>query len=77
MLGVSINTVMKVSVAGAEAVGAHKTSMRQDIEAGRSLEIEAVIGAIIELARLTNSDCPAINAVYACASLLDKTTQIK
>ena len=71
-LGISFRHPIEKRIAGAEAVGAHKTSMLQDIEAGRSLEIEAVIGAIVELARLTNSDCPAIKAVYACTSLLDK-----
>ena len=40
---------------GAEAVGAHKTSMLQDVEARRKLEVEALIGAVIELGRLTNT----------------------
>ncbi|MCH8146738.1 MAG: hypothetical protein IH987_01930, partial [Planctomycetes bacterium] len=44
---------------GAESVGAHKTSMLQDVEAGRSLETEALIGAILELGKMTETPAPA------------------
>jgi len=54
-------------------MGARKTSMLQDIQAGRALEIDAVIGAITELGQLTGTPCPSVNAVYACARLLDHT----
>ena len=47
-------------IAGAEAVGAHKTSMLQDVELGRSLETEALVGSILELAKLTDTPAPAI-----------------
>src|SRR3970040_1542761 len=40
-------------LAGAGGVGAHKTSMLQDLEAGRPMEVEALTGAVVELARLT------------------------
>ena len=66
--GVSIDK----RIAGAEAVGAHKTSMLQDVEAGRSLETEALIGSILEMAKLTNTPAPAIEAVYALVKLLNK-----
>jgi hypothetical protein len=56
-------------------VGDHKTSMLQDLEGGRPLEIEALIGAILEIGRPTGTQTPAINAVYAPAKLLNKTTQ--
>ncbi len=59
-------------IAGAESVGAHKTSMLQDVEAGRSLEVEALLGAVIELGRLTGVPCPAIETVYACVKLLNE-----
>jgi len=72
-LGITFRHPIKKRIAGAEAVGAHKTSMLQDLQAGRSLEIEAVIGAIAELGRLTGTPCPVIDAVYACAKLLDHT----
>ena len=56
---------------GAEAVGAHKTSMLQDLEAGRPLEIEPLVGVVIELGRLTNTPTPSIDAVYACVKLME------
>jgi 2-dehydropantoate 2-reductase len=60
-------------IAGAEAVGAHKTSMLQDVEAGRALELEALAGSVIEVARLTETPTPHLDAIYACARLLAKT----
>jgi 2-dehydropantoate 2-reductase len=72
-LGVTFRVGIDKRIAGAEKVGAHKTSMLQDVEAGRALEIEALIGAVIELGRLTESPTPHIEAVYACVSLLNKT----
>lgn len=59
-------------IAGAEAVGKHKTSTLQDVEAGRTLELDALIGSVVELARLTETSTPATDAIYACASLLAK-----
>jgi len=65
-------------IAGAEGVGAHKTSMLQDVEAGRTLETEALIGAVLELARMTKTPAPAIEAIHACTKLLNKTyTEMK
>jgi 2-dehydropantoate 2-reductase len=72
-LGVSFRVSIERRLAGAEAVGAHKTSMLQDIEQGKPIEIEALVGAVVELGRLTNSPTPHIDAVYACASLLSRT----
>jgi 2-dehydropantoate 2-reductase len=72
-LGISFRVGIDRRIAGAEKVGAHKTSMLQDVEAGRPLEIEALIGAVIELGRLTTTPTPHIDAVYACVSLLNKT----
>ena len=46
--------------------------MLQDVEAGRSLEIEALMGAVLEMGRMTETEAPAIEAVYACAKLLNK-----
>jgi 2-dehydropantoate 2-reductase len=59
-------------MAGAEKVGAHKTSMLQDLEAGRPMEIEAVVGAVVELGERLGVDMPATRAMYACAKLLDE-----
>lgn len=72
-LGVTFRVGIDKRIAGAEKVGAHKTSMLQDVEAGRAIELEALVGAIVELARLTETPTPHIDAVYACASLLAKT----
>jgi 2-dehydropantoate 2-reductase len=72
-LGVRVRLSIDRRIAGAEAVGAHKTSMLQDVENGRPLELETLVGSVIELARLTETPTPTIDAVYACASLLAKT----
>jgi 2-dehydropantoate 2-reductase len=71
-LGVAFRVSIDKRIAGAESVGAHKTSMLQDVEAGRSLETEALIGSILEMARLTETPAPAIEAVYALVKLLNK-----
>jgi 2-dehydropantoate 2-reductase len=72
-LGVAMRVGIERRIAGAEKVGAHKTSMLQDIEHGRPLEIEALVGAVIELGRLTGTPTPHIDAVYACTRLLAQT----
>jgi 2-dehydropantoate 2-reductase len=59
-------------MAGAEKVGAHKTSMLQDLEAGRPMEIEAVVGAVVELGERLGVAMPATRTVYACVKLLDE-----
>lgn len=72
-LGVRIRIGIERRIAGAERVGAHKTSMLRDVEQGRPLELEALVGAIVELGALTQTPTPTIGAVYACASLLART----
>lgn len=72
-LGVTFRVGIERRLAGAEKVGAHKTSMLQDIEQGKPIEIEALVGAVVELGRLTGMPTPHIDTVYACASLLAKT----
>jgi 2-dehydropantoate 2-reductase len=71
-LGVTFRVTIDKRIAGAEQVGAHKTSMLQDVEAGRSLETEALIGSILEMAKITNTPAPAIESVYALVKLLNK-----
>jgi ketopantoate reductase len=71
-LGITFRVTIDKRIAGAESVGAHKTSMLQDVEAGRSLETEALIGSVLEMARLTETPAPAIEAVYACVKMLNK-----
>lgn len=69
-LGVTFRVSIDKRIAGAERVGAHKTSMLQDVEAGREPEIEALIGSVAELARLTATPTPHIDTVYALTRLL-------
>jgi 2-dehydropantoate 2-reductase len=47
--------------------------MLQDVEAGKPIELEALVGSVVELARLTGTPTPHIDAVYACSSLLGRT----
>jgi 2-dehydropantoate 2-reductase len=60
---------------GAERVGEHKTSTLQDLEAGKQLELGAIIGAVVELADLVGDPAPTLRAVYAAASLLAETAE--
>ena len=69
-LGISFRVPLEKRIAGAERVGRHKTSMLQDAEAGKALETEALIGAVVELGRLTGTPTPAIDAVCALTRLL-------
>jgi 2-dehydropantoate 2-reductase len=69
-LGIEFRVSLDKRIAGAERVGAHKTSMLQDIEAGREPEIDALVGSVVELARLTGVPTPHIDAVYALVKLL-------
>jgi 2-dehydropantoate 2-reductase len=71
-LGVSFRVSIEKRIAGAESVGAHKTSMLQDVEAGRALETEALVGSILEMAKITDTPAPAIESVYALVKLLNK-----
>lgn len=72
-LGVVFKISLEQRIAGAEAVGAHKTSMLQDVEHGRELELQALVGAVVELGRITGTPTPAIDAIHAAASLLAQT----
>ncbi|MBD2295893.1 2-dehydropantoate 2-reductase [Anabaena sphaerica FACHB-251] len=74
-LGINFGISLEQRIDGAEKVGAHKTSMLQDIEAGRPTEIEAIVGAVIELGKLTQTPTPYIDALYASVKLLETTHQ--
>jgi 2-dehydropantoate 2-reductase len=69
-LGIEMPITIDQRMAGAKKVGAHKTSMLQDLEAGRPLELEAVVGAVVELGERLGVPMPATRAVYACAKML-------
>ncbi len=73
-LGVDLGQTAAERVASAlERVAQHKPSMLQDVEAGRALEVDAIAGAVVELAHLTGTPLPHFAAVHACAKLLDAT----
>ncbi len=76
-LGITFRHTIEKRIEGAESVGAHKTSMLQDVELGRSLEVEALIGAVLELAEMTATPAPSIAAVYACVKLLNRIMVLK
>ncbi|MEY3475354.1 MAG: hypothetical protein RL087_1812 [Pseudomonadota bacterium] len=76
-LGVQFKVSLDKRIAGAQAVGAHKTSMLQDVEAGRPLELQALVASVIELGRITGMPTPTIDAVYALASLLADRLQAR
>lgn len=74
-LGIEFRVSLEKRIAGAEKVGKHKTSMLQDVEAGRAIEIDALVGAVVELGEITRTPTPYIDAIHACAKLLARTME--
>jgi 2-dehydropantoate 2-reductase len=72
-LGITFRVPLEKRIAGAEKVGKHKTSMLQDVEARREPEIDALVGSVVELGRLTETPTPHIDTVYSLTKLLAKT----
>ena len=72
-LNIAFRVPIEKRIAGAERVGHHKTSMLQDVEAGRPLETDALLGSVIELGQLTETPTPHLDAVYALTKLLEKS----
>ncbi|MGB7269374.1 MAG: ketopantoate reductase C-terminal domain-containing protein, partial [Albidovulum sp.] len=56
-------------ISGGAAVGAHRTSMLQDLDLGRPMEIDALIGSVQELGRITDTPTPTIDTVLALTKL--------
>lgn len=71
-LGVRLPLTIDQRMEGAKKVGAHKTSMLQDLEAGRPMELESVIGVVIELGEKLGLAMPHTKTLYSCARLLDQ-----
>ena len=71
-LGASFRHTIEKRVEGARAVGAHKTSMLQDVENGRALELDALMLAVLELAELAEVEVPTVRSIYACTALLNE-----
>jgi 2-dehydropantoate 2-reductase len=74
--GVTIPISIDKRMAGAEKIGHHTTSMLQDLEAGRPMELESIIGAVVELGDVLGVPMPHTRAVYACANLLAETLSV-
>ena len=72
-LGITFRVPLEKRIEGAEKVGKHKTSTLQDVEAGRALELDALMGAIIELGQMLKVPTPHIDSVYSCVKLLNQT----
>ena len=72
-LGIAFRVPLERRIAGAEKVGHHKTSMLQDVEAGRAPELEALLGSVVELGRLTHTATPHIDTVYGLTHLLARS----
>jgi 2-dehydropantoate 2-reductase len=72
-LGIAFRVSLERRIEGAEKIGKHKTSMLQDIEAGRGPEIDALVGSVIELARMTGTPTPHIDSAYALVKLLEQS----
>jgi 2-dehydropantoate 2-reductase len=71
-LGMELPITIDQRIAGAEKVGEHKTSMLQDLEAGRPLELEALVGSVVELGEKVGIAMPYTQTVYNCAKLLER-----
>jgi 2-dehydropantoate 2-reductase len=72
-LGVKFPIDVEKRIDGGAAVGAHRTSMWQDLDAGRPMEIDALVGSVQELGRLTETPTPTIDTVLALVALRAKT----
>jgi len=74
-LGCTFRVSLEKRIAGAEGVGKHKTSMLQDVEAGKALEIDALIGVVQEFGSITGLPTPSISTVLALVELLNHNCQ--
>ncbi len=70
-LGLHLRLSIEQRIEGAEKVGDHKTSMLQDVIAGRPLEIDPLVGSFVELGQLTQTAMPITETIYALVSLLN------
>lgn len=69
-LGSKMRLPIERRVDGAAKVGKHKTSMLQDVEMGKELEIETIIGAVVELAAIADVDVPCVRTVNGTIRML-------
>ena len=69
-LGVEVPVTIEQRLSGGEKVGHHKTSMLQDVEGTKPLELESIVGAVVELGDKLGIPMPHTRTIYACAKLL-------
>ena len=74
-LGVEVPLSIEKRIEGAAATGGHRTSMLQDREAGRPLEVEALLGAVVELADGEGVEVPSLRTLYGLTRLLDEVNR--
>jgi 2-dehydropantoate 2-reductase len=70
-LDVDLPVSIEKRMEGAAAVGEHKTSMLQDLEAGKALELDALLGAVIEIADWRGVDVASLRTLYGLAKLAE------
>ncbi len=75
-LGVDFPVDVETRIGWGQDVGAHKTSMLQDLEKGRPMELDALVGSVSEMGRLVEEPTPTIDAVLALATLRARTAGI-
>jgi 2-dehydropantoate 2-reductase len=69
-VGIRLRLPLERRIDGAAKVGNHKTSTLQDCESGRAMEIDAIMGGVVEIARITHTPTPHVDAIYGAASML-------
>ena len=75
-LGVKFPIDVDRRIEGGAAVGAHRTSMWQDLDMGRPMEIDALVGSVKELGRITNTPTPTIDTVLGLIQMRGKLAGI-
>jgi 2-dehydropantoate 2-reductase len=71
--GVQLEVGVERRLQGAAGAGDHRTSMLQDVQAGRHLEVEALVGSVVELAAQLGVTTPALGTVYDLTRQLDRS----
>jgi 2-dehydropantoate 2-reductase len=72
-VGIEVEMSIDQRIQGAARVGAHKTSMLQDLEAGRRTEIDPMVGSVVELGDRLGVDVPHLRTLYASVKLLERS----
>jgi 2-dehydropantoate 2-reductase len=71
-LGIELPVAIDRRLDAGMKVGDHKTSMLQDLEAGKRLELDCMSGTVLEIAAKLDIACPHVETVHACVTLIDR-----